>query len=67
MRRRRHVLNSHIRWHILDNWGRFLRTAPRGSKRRKALASLSHSIRKSRRITANHYRACIWLDALVTD
>jgi hypothetical protein len=60
-------LNSHIRWHILDNWGRFMRSSPRHGKRRKSLASLIRSIRKSRRILAKHFRACIWLDALVTD
>jgi hypothetical protein len=53
------VLNRDIRWHILDNWGRFLRAHPRRSTARCALARIVRDIRRRGQLTAEHFTACI--------
>lgn len=59
------LLNAEIRWNILDNWGRFLKASPKGSRRRKVLANIVRHIRRAGDLEDDYYTAVIWADALV--
>lgn len=60
-------LNARIEYDILNNWGRLLRASRKGGPRRAALAVIVRSIRAAGDLQADHYRATIYADALVTD